>query len=169
MGRISCHPRGQFLIAGWGSLAPAVRFRELQAERGAYAETFLAAVYPIAGGSRAVVIVPLEEIALPEAREQSIDSLLAALPPHCIVLHENELPKGSRSGTYDTYGQVMAIWERLHAPFLAAADMQVDPLRKIEHYRRAIRVDYACELAHQRLAETAKHLGTKTPCSPTAN
>ena len=28
------------------------------------------------------------------------------------------------------------MWERLHAPFLAAADMQVDPVQKIEGYRR---------------------------------
>jgi len=50
----------------------------------------------------------------------------------------------------------MALWERLHAPFLAAADMQVDPIRKIESYRRTIRVDYACELAHQQASSAAR-------------
>jgi hypothetical protein len=53
----------------------------------------------------------------------------------------------------------MALWERLHAPFLAAADMQVDPILRIEAYRKTIKVDYACELAHQKLSHLAKDLG----------
>jgi hypothetical protein len=52
----------------------------------------------------------------------------------------------------------MSIWERLHTPFLAAADMRVDPVQKMEGYRQAIRVDYACELAHQKLSDTARTL-----------
>jgi hypothetical protein len=52
----------------------------------------------------------------------------------------------------------MAMWERLHAPFLAAADMQVDPVQQIEGYRRTIRVDYACELAHQKASTVARQL-----------
>ena len=68
------------------------------------------------------------------------------------------MPRGRRAGTVETYAETMATWERLHAPFLAAADMQVDALQKIEHYRRTIRVDYACEFAHQRLSETARLL-----------
>ena len=150
------YSQGQLLVAGWGSIAPALRLRELQREKGCYVDTFLAAVYPIVGGSRAVVIVPAEGVALPEPIEQPIDLLLASLPLHCIVMHEAELPRGARKGTYQTYGEMMAIWERLHAPFLAAADMQVDPLQRIQHYRRTIEVDYACELAHQRLAEVAR-------------
>jgi hypothetical protein len=51
---------------------------------------------------------------------------------------------------------VMAIWERLHAPFVAAADAQTDPILKMEGYRTAIRVDPACELAHQKLSDTAR-------------
>ena len=149
-------PQGQLLIAGWGSIAPALRFRELQRERHLYVETFLGAVYPIVGGSRAVVIVPAPDVALPDAAERSIDALLAKLPPHCITMHIDELPKGPRAGTYQTYGEIMAIWERLHAPFLAAADMQVDPIRRMEHYRKMIAVDYACELAHQKLADVAR-------------
>jgi hypothetical protein len=74
-------------------------------------------------------------------------------------MHEDELPKGARQGTFETSGEVMALWERLHLPYLAAADMQVDSIQKIEHYRRTIRVDYACELAHQRLSDVAKDLG----------
>ncbi len=35
-------PFGQLLVAGWGTIAPAVRVRELQAEWGLFVETFLA-------------------------------------------------------------------------------------------------------------------------------
>ena len=52
----------------------------------------------------------------------------------------------------------MAMWERLHVPFLAAADMQADPVQKIEGYRKTIRVDYASELAHQKLSDVAHEL-----------
>ena len=37
--------------------------------------------------------------------------------------------------------------------------MQADPVQKINHYRRTIRVDYACELAHQKLSSVARELG----------
>jgi hypothetical protein len=74
-------------------------------------------------------------------------------------MHENELPRGPRPGTYATYAEVMAMWERLHLPFLAAADMQADPILRIDHYRKTIRVDYACELAHQKLSDVARELG----------
>jgi hypothetical protein len=137
---------------------PAVEFRRLRERRSLYVETFLAAVYPIVGGERAVVIVPADHVQLPPPLERNIDSLLPLLPPHSMVLHERELPRGSRPGSPETFGQVMAMWERLHAPFLAAADMQADPLRKIEGYRRVIEVDYACELAHQKLSDVARQL-----------
>ncbi len=158
MALIDQFTQGQILIAGWGSLAPAIEFRRLCQRRSLYAETFLAAVYPVAGGQRAVVIVPTDRVQLPTPVERNIDSLLPLLPPHSIVLHESELPQGSRPGSPETFGQVMGMWERLHAPFLAAADMQADPLRKIEHYRRVIEVDYACELAHQKLSDVARQL-----------
>jgi hypothetical protein len=73
----------------------------------------------------------------------------------------DELPPGEMIGTLETYGRVMAIWERLHGPFLAAADATVDPIRRIEAYRVAIRVDYACELAHQGIFNTARELCIK--------
>lgn len=149
---------GQLLVAGWGTIEPAVRVRALQAEHGLFVETFLAAAYPV-GAGRAVAIVPTEDVGLPDpSRPRSIDQLVSELPPHSIVLNVDELPRGSRRGTTDTYAQVTALWERLHLPFLAAADMQADPAQKIEHYRRTIRVDYACELAHQKLSNVAREL-----------
>jgi hypothetical protein len=151
------YPHGQLLVAGWGTIEPALRVREMAARQGMYVETFLAATYPV-GGGRAVVIVPLENAKLPEPRQQAIDHLIAQLPAHCLVLHENELPRGSRKGTYTTYGEVMAMWERLHLPFLAAADIQAERLQKIGGYQKTIEVDYACELAHQKLSDVAKEL-----------
>jgi len=50
----------------------------------------------------------------------------------------------------------MALWERLHTPFLQAAEKEPDPLRRMEAYRFTLRVDPACELAHQFLAEIAR-------------
>ena len=152
------YPHGQLLVAGWGTIEPALRVRRLQAEHSLFVETFLAAVYPV-GGGRAVAIVPTEDVRLPDpSPRQSIDRLLAELPPHSTVLNAAELPRGPVRGTTETYARVMDLWERLHLPFLAAADMQADPVQKIEQYRRTIRVDYACELAHQKLSGVAREL-----------
>ena len=148
---------GQLLVAGWGSIEPAVKARQLAAEKQLYVEAFLAAVYPI-GSGRVIVIVPSQDVRVPEANASSVDDLVRRLPPHSIIVSENELPRGSRKGTTETFAQVMAMWERLHAPFLAAADMQVDSLKKIEGYRQTIRVDYACELAHQKASNTAREI-----------
>jgi hypothetical protein len=152
------YPHGQLLVAGWGTIAPALQVRKLQQEHGLYVETFLAAVYPIAD-RRAVAIVPLEEVSLPEPNPaQSIDDLLTRLPAHSIVVHEDELPHDSQPGNAQTFAPISDLWERLHTPFLAAADAQPDPIQKIEAYRKTIRVDYACELAHQNLSDAAKTL-----------
>lgn len=150
-------PHGQLLIAGWKSIAPAIELRELQKTHGLYVETFLAAAYGI-GDGRVIVIAPTDDVRLPSEDFNSVDALIAKLPAHCVVLAENELPKGARPGTWQTYAEVMEMWERLHAPFLAAADMQADPIHKIEAYRRTIQVDYACELAHQKLSAVARQL-----------
>ncbi len=154
---VSEYPQGQLLVAGWCSIEPALRVRQLQSEQALYVETFLAAVYPV-GDTRAVVIVPTTDVALPETPGQSIDQLIRRLPPHSIVMHENSLPSGQQRGTTATYAYTMSIWERLHQPFLAAADTQVDAMQKLRGYRRAIEVDYACELAHQKLSDVAKEL-----------
>ena len=143
-------PHGQLLFAGWGTIQPVIELRRLQEDRGQYSETFLAAVYPIES-ARVVAIVPTDEVALPPPNPMSIDRLLRLLPPHSVVLTEDDLPRPA-------YSEVMALWERLHAPFLGAADLEHDPMRKIQAYRKTIRVDYACELAHQHLAETARRL-----------
>jgi hypothetical protein len=91
----------------------------------------------------------------------TLDSLIRRLPAQSIVLADAELAKGKRPGTPGTYAEVMAFWERLHAPFLAAADATADPVRRIAAYRKTIAVDYACELAHQRISDTARKLCAK--------
>jgi hypothetical protein len=78
------------------------------------------------------------------------------------VLHESDLPPGQRRGNAGTFSEVAALWERLHAPFLAAADAETDPLRRIEAYRQVIAVDPACELAHQNLSDVARRLARAT-------
>jgi hypothetical protein len=158
-------PHGQLLVAGWGTIEPANEVRRRQAAHGLYVETFLGAVFPV-GGQRAVTIVPLEEAELPEPVDRPIEELLELLPPHTLVLHEAELPKGSRRGDTTTFAETMALWERLHLPFLAEADAQADPILRIEAYRRTIRVDYASEFAHQRLSDVARELARRERQAP---
>lgn len=157
-------PHGQLLVAGWGSIEPAIQVRRQQAAHGLYVETFLGAIFPV-GGRRAVAIVPLEDVELPEPVDRTIEELLELLPPHTVVLHEAELPRGSRRGDTQTFAETMALWERLHQPFLAAADAQADPILRIEAYRRTIRADYASEFAHQRLSDVARELARQTRAS----
>ena len=151
------YPHGQLLVAGWGTIEPALKIRDLQKKHGLYVETFLGAAFPV-GDSRAVAIVPSDGVKLPDPISRSIDELLRLLPPNSMVYHQNELPRGAQKGTWKTYAHVMDMWERLHAPFLGQADMMHDPIQKIEGYRRTIAVDYACELAHQRLSQVAIEL-----------
>jgi hypothetical protein len=153
------YPHGQLLVAGWGTIQPAIDVRALQRRHELYVETFLAAAYPI-GAGRAIAIVPTEEVRLPEPSPRSIDELIRLLPAHSIVLSDAELPAGARKGDTATFAEVMKLWEQLHAPFLAAAAMTADPLQKIAAFRKAIQVDYACELAHQNLSDIAKRLTT---------
>jgi hypothetical protein len=142
---IEQYPFGQLLVAGWETIEPAIAFRRLAAERNLYVDTFLAAVVPSRDGP-VVAIVP-EEFQLP------------VLPPHTLTFKLDELPASPRKGTYETYSSIMQMWETLHTPFLAIADAMKDPIEKIQAYRRTIRIDYACELAHQKLAAVAAKLG----------
>jgi hypothetical protein len=155
-------PAGQLLVAGWADIRPALEVRRLQAHRGLYLDTFLAAVYPVSDAGAqpnwAVVIVPLPDAILLSPIARNIADLANQLPPHSLILRPDDLPVGSHRATADTYGQVMDLWERLHAPFLAAADAETDPRAKIAAYTKTIAVDYACELAYQRMADVLQQL-----------
>jgi hypothetical protein len=142
---------GQILIASWGSILAAVDGRRQQMESGLYVDVFLAAVYPVDSG-RIVAIIPDKDVMLPPIGPMPVNMLMRRLPPHSIVLSDAELSAAR------TYAATMAIWERLHAPFLAAADATVNPIRRIEAYRKTIRVDYACEPAHQKISDTARQI-----------
>lgn len=155
------YPQGQVLVAGWADFDPARQVRIIQAELGLYLETFLGAVYPLCDGQRAVVIAPLLDVSPPDAQPRTIEELTQSLPPHSLIFRPEEFPVGPQKGSWQTYGRVMEIWERLHAPFLAAADSETDPIRQMEQYRRTIEVDYACELAHQKLSDVAKNLARR--------
>lgn len=156
---VAHEPHGQLLVAGWGDVSAAARVRHLAAERELYLETFLAATYPVVGESALwVVIVPEASAELPPAVPRTKAELSAALPPGCLAVSSRELPVGPRLGTAETYAEVMALWEKLHRPFLAAADAEPDPVRRMQAYRATIAVDYACELAHQRLSDVAHTL-----------
>jgi hypothetical protein len=150
-------PHGQLLVAGWHSAEPAIELRRLAAELGLYVETFLGAVYQV-GGRKQIVIAPHEDAALPARDFENVDDLKAHLPANCLFADEGDISRGHRKGTPETFGEVMALWERLHAPFLAAADGESDPVRQIEGYRMTTRVDYASELAHQKLSDVAHRM-----------
>ena len=151
---------GQLLVAGWGTIEPAVRLRQLAAEHQLFLDTFLAAAFPTNEG-RVVVIVPSPTVRLPEPNLRPAEELIRLLPGDCVAFKEHALPHGSRRGTPDTYGYVMDLWEKLHAPFLAAADLRSDPIERMEGYRTTLRVDYACELAHQKLSDVARGMTKK--------
>jgi len=154
---VARYPHGQLLVAGWGTIEPARRVRQIATERDLYLDCYLAAAYPV-NAAVAVAIVPTLDVALPPPDGRPLDRLIATLPPHAAVIPTAELPPGERRGTDATYAETMALWERLHAPFLALADATTDPVQRMAAYRRTIDVDYACELAHQNLSRVAKRL-----------
>jgi hypothetical protein len=125
------YPHGQLLVMG----AEAMRVRQLQRESGLYVETFLGVWH-----EGRVGIIP----------ERGV--------PPSFHFDINELPHGDHRGTVETFARVMQLWEQLHAAYLEAADAMSDARQKIAGYRRTIEVDYACELAHQRLSAAAAQL-----------
>jgi hypothetical protein len=134
-------PHGQLLAGGWESIAPALEIRRLAKEQKLYVETFLGSVQADPNGQPIIRIVPVAE-----------------WTGECVILKPGELPADSAIGTAETFAAVMAIWEQLHAPFLTAAEKEPDRVRRMEAYRFTLRVDPACELAHQFLAEIAREL-----------
>lgn len=157
---VEAYPHGQLLVAGFGTIEPAVSVRRIAFERGLYLETFLAAAYPV-NDRIAVAVVPTADVALPPPDGRPLDRLILTLPPFSIVLTEDQLTPGERKGSDDTYAHTMSIWEQLHLPFLSAAEQTTDAFRKMAAFRRVIEVDYACELAHQHLSQTARKLMQK--------
>jgi hypothetical protein len=137
-------PHGQLLVGGWGNAEPALRLRQLAHDQHLYVETFLGSVRLTEEGKTVVEILPTGDW-----KAQKLQ------------LSGTEIPADSSTGNAETYASVMAIWERLHAPFLAAAAAVADPIQRMQAYRFTLQVDPACELAHQFLAEIARNLSRK--------
>lgn len=131
-------PHGQLLVAGWGTIEPALEVRRLAAQQGLYVETFLGSVE--AGGTL-IEILPVER-----------------WDGDCLILKTYEIPQDAPVGNAESFAGVMALWERLHTPFLLAAKKEADPILRMQVYRFTLEVDPACELAHQYLAEIARDL-----------
>jgi hypothetical protein len=154
---LNAYPHGQLLVAGPGTLAPAIAVRRMAAERRLYVDVFLAAAYDV-NGRDMVMIVPDENVAVPPAGAYAIDRLLRLAPPHAIVIPLNDLPDITPRANISTFAFTQNIWEQLHQPALSLADQIADPQRRINAYRDVIRIDYACEFAHQRLARAARDI-----------
>jgi hypothetical protein len=151
-------PHGQLLVAGWGTIEPALRVRRLAAERQLYLETFLAAVYPIENGQVTVIVPKGGQAEMPAPTARSLDALRGALPADCLLLAPGELPTGKQKGSAQSFALTMCLWERLHAPWLTRAERESDPSTKMRLFRETIDVDYGCEFAHQHLADVAREL-----------
>jgi len=132
-------PHGQLLVGGWDAIQPALIVRRLAKKQRLYVETFLGSVQP--GDDLSIKIIPSED-----------------WQGTCLTLKAEEIPPDAPVGNAESFAGVMDIWERLHLPFLKAAEKEQDPIRRMQAYRFTIRVDPACELAHQYLAEIARKL-----------
>ena len=142
-------------MAGWGRSSRPIGVRDLAARHGRYVETFLAATIPWAGqGDRDR---PDRGRCAPTAeRDWSIDALVPNLPAHSIVLAESELPRAFARGRRRLMREVMAMWERFAAPFLAAAEQSKDPIAKAVGFRQTIRRGLRLRTGHQHLSDLAK-------------
>lgn len=133
------YAHGQLLVAAWNDPAPARQLRDFAIKSNLYLDVFVASVEMHLGAL--VVMIHADDAST-----------------HLIPLPVDALPTGEQQGSDETFAQTMKLWETLHAPFLARADAQIDPIKKITGYLSTIEVDYACELAHQNLSLTARRL-----------
>ena len=152
------YPHGVLLVAGWGTIEPAIQTRKLQARFKLYVDVLLGAKYPLIGGGYAIAVIAHEHAVLPPVCPRRLHEMAGVLPPHSLVLREEELPSGPQAATPELVAKVQGWWEHLHWPFVADAREMRDLRKRLQAYRRAIEVDYACELAHQELSETAHQL-----------
>jgi hypothetical protein len=127
---------GQVLVAGWESIETALKLREIARKNRLYLDVFLASTS--ADGRIRVV---------------ADDS-----GTHAITLDAADLPAGRLAGSDRTYARTMSLWEQLHTPALLRADSIVDPIERMSAYRDVIKIDYACELAHQKLSLVASRM-----------
>jgi len=155
---------GQFALGGFADIRPSVRFRHNFHKHALYADTFLTARYFISNEMIVTVIAPLETTKIPRRqRFRSVQDLARELPPECVTLLGKDIPPAQQLGDNHSFAFTMALYERLHYPFLARARATADPIARLEAYRTVIRVDYACEFAHQELSKLASQLARSEP------
>lgn len=152
------YPHGTLLVAGWGTIEPALQTRKLQVRFKLYVDVLLGAVYPLIGGGHVVVVIPHEHAILPQVCPRRISEISAVMPAHSLVFGAAELPDGPRHGTPELIARLQGWWRQLHWPFMVDARDTRDLRKRMNAYRKAIEVDYGCELAHQELSDTAHQL-----------
>lgn len=157
------YPHGQLLVAGWGSIVPAIQVRKLRGRFKLYVDVFLAAKFPLIGGGHAVVIFPHENVTVPDLSPRRLGDFGKVMPAHSLVLREEELPAGTYPPGDELQKTIEAWRKRLYWPFLLDARDTGDARKRVDAYRKVLRVDYACELAHQELAATAHELARLEP------
>lgn len=155
---IENYPHGTLLVAGWGTLEAGLQTRRLQARFRILVDVLLGAVYPLIGGGHAVVVVPHENVVLPEIRPRRLKEMASVMPHDSMIMREEDLPTGLMASSPQRIELIEGWWERLHGPFLRRARATEDPQRRVEAYSNVLRVDYACEFAHQELSDTAREL-----------
>ena len=156
---LTAYPMGQLLVSGDATVQPAVELRHLARQRRIYVDAFLGARYPLDDGRMMIAVVPLATATLPDATPRPEAELRRLLPLNSLVFDAAALPPNASRGTAATYAQSIMLWERLHGLFLSRADAEPDPTQRMTMYREVLRVDPACELAHQKLAAVAREMG----------
>jgi hypothetical protein len=155
---LDLYPRGQLLLAGWGSTAPAAAARRLAVHRQLYVEVFLASMFPVIDQPPVAVVLPTTEMELPDTTPRTLPQLAALLPAAAVIISSADLPAAAQRATPHLEQFVLELWERLHAPLLAAAEAQFDLRQRIIGYRTTLDADPGCELAHQNLSIAARQL-----------
>lgn len=149
-------PEGSLLVAGAGSTAAGESLRRIYRERGSYAEVILGVTVRAGPDGTVTFATPLPA-SVPAGIPAAPEDVARRLPAHSVFVGmtsgDAEIAPVARTAT-----GMMSLWEQLHLPFLAAADAMPTSELKLRAYRRAIEVDYACELAHQNAATVAREL-----------
>ena len=154
---------GQFAFGFFDGPRGSLDYRTLFRASHVYAETFICKRYH-GPDCYYVAFLPDEKARFrPNVSASSLKEIESALSIGAFVLKSSDIPRPKAKGDNDTFAFVMSIWERLHAPYLKRARSETDPLRRIELYRETLRVDPACEGAHQELAKLAQQLARTAP------
>jgi len=113
-------------FAGWASIQPALEIRRLSAVTDCTSRPSSPPFIQHTEGQ--VLAIAPENSPLPAPEARPLESLRQLSPPH--AFYRRDSFQGFSPGLLSTYSQVMSMWESIHAPFLAAADAEPDPIKK---------------------------------------